>query len=82
MPKKEAIQLFEERKVRSVWDDEREEWFFSVVDVVAVLTGSADSKQYTKKMKARNEILKSKICPILGDKNFQVESYTTQEEKR
>jgi len=44
------------------------------VDVVAVLADSADPKQYIKKMKARNKILKLKICPILGDKNFQVES--------
>ena len=36
MSQKEQIQLFEEKKVRSVWDDEKEEWFFSVVDVVEV----------------------------------------------
>lgn len=68
MTKKEAIQLFEERKVRSVWDDEREEWFFSIVDAVAVLTDSADPKQYIKKMKARDEILKSNwgtICTLI-----------------
>ena len=38
MTKKQAIQLFEERKVRTVWDDEHEKWYFSFVDVVAVLT--------------------------------------------
>ena len=38
MTKKEAIKIFEEKKVRTVWDDETEEWFFSVVDVVAILT--------------------------------------------
>ena len=37
MTKKEAIKIFEEKKVRTVWDDETEEWFFSVVDVVAIL---------------------------------------------
>ena len=40
MTKKEAIKIFEERKVRTVWDNETEEWFFSVVDVVAILTDS------------------------------------------
>ena len=40
MTKKEAIKIFEEKKVRTVWDDETEEWFFSVVDVVAILTDS------------------------------------------
>ena len=56
MTKKEAIQLFEERKVRSIWDDEREEWLFSVIDVVAVLTDSADyttSRKYWNKLKQR-----------------------------
>ena len=51
---KSQLQLFEGRKVRTVWNEEVQEWFFSVVDVVAVLTGSADSKQYIKKMRARD----------------------------
>ena len=46
MNQKEQIQHFEEKKVSTVWDDEKEEWFFSVVDVVEVLTDSADPKQY------------------------------------
>lgn len=57
MTQKEALQLFEERKVRSTWDSEREEWFFSVVDVVAVLTDSADPTGYIKKLKKRDEQL-------------------------
>ena len=48
MTKKQAIQLFQERKVRTVWDDEQENWYFSIVDIVAVLTDSADPKQYKK----------------------------------
>ena len=50
MSQKEQIQLFEEKKVRTVWDDEKEEWFFSVVDVVEVLTDSANPTDYLKKM--------------------------------
>ena len=42
MTKKQTIQLFEEHKVRTVWDDEHEKWYFSFVDVVAVLTESAN----------------------------------------
>ena len=38
MTKRQAIQLFEEKKVRTVWDDEHEKWYFSIVDVVEVLT--------------------------------------------
>lgn len=51
--KKQSIQIFEERKVRTVWDDEREEWFFSVVDVVAALTDSVDPTAYWRKLKQR-----------------------------
>lgn len=42
MGQKEYIKLFEEKKVRSVWDDEKEEWFFSIVDVCGVLTDQPD----------------------------------------
>ena len=49
MTKKQTIQLFEEKKVRTVWDDEQEKWFFCVVDVVEVLTESKDPKGYIKK---------------------------------
>ena len=54
MTKKQRIQLFEEKKVRTVWDDDREEWFFCVVDVIEVLTDSKDPKGYVKKMKQRD----------------------------
>lgn len=57
MTKKEAIQLFEERKVRSVWDDEREEWFFSVIDIIGALTDSVNPTDYFKKMRKRDEEL-------------------------
>ena len=54
MTKKQTIQLFEEKKVRTVWDDEKEKWFFCVVDVVEALTDSKDPKDYIKKMKKRD----------------------------
>ncbi|MDR2672287.1 MAG: Bro-N domain-containing protein [Coriobacteriales bacterium] len=59
------IELFENRRIRTAWDGEKEEWFFSVSDVVAVLTDSADVKQYIKKMRSRDVELNSKwgtIC--------------------
>ena len=49
----EIIKIFGERKIRSAWDDEREEWFFSIVDVVAVLTESLDPQAYWRKLKQR-----------------------------
>ena len=54
MDENDSIQLFEDRKIRTAWDEEREEWYFSVQDVVAVLADSADPKQYIKKMRARD----------------------------
>lgn len=54
MTQKQAIQLFEERKVRTVWDDQTEEWYFSIVDVVSVLTDSVNPTDYIKKMKKRD----------------------------
>ena len=53
MTKKEALKLFEEKKVRTVWDDEREKWYFSIVDVVAVLTESPDPSKYWRVLKTR-----------------------------
>ena len=65
MTQKHQIQLFEEKKVRTVWDDELQEWFFSVADVVEVLTDSVDVKQYIKKMRKRDPELDARwgtIC--------------------
>lgn len=53
MTKKEALQLFEEKKIRSVWDDKEEKWYFSIVDVCAVLTESKDPTAYWRKLKQR-----------------------------
>ena len=54
------IKVFENREVRTVWNADEEEWYFSVVDVVAVLTDSKDPKQYIKKMRSRDSELASK----------------------
>ena len=53
MVKKQAIKLFEEKKVRTVWDDEEEKWYFCVVDVVEVLTDSANPQTYWRVLKNR-----------------------------
>lgn len=54
MTQKHQIQLFEEKRVRTVWNDQEEKWYFSVADVVQVLTDSLDVKQYIKKMRSRD----------------------------
>lgn len=53
MTKKESLQLFEEHKVRTAWDSEQEKWYFSIVDVVAVLTESSNPQTYWRVLKNR-----------------------------
>jgi hypothetical protein len=53
MSKKEAIQLFEDKQVRTAWDAEQEKWYISIVDVIAALTESVDPNAYWRKLKQR-----------------------------
>lgn len=53
MKQKNAIKIFEEKKVRTVWDDETETWYFSIIDVIAALTESIDPRKYWNKLKQR-----------------------------
>ena len=53
MGQSEGIKLFEEKKVRTIWNDVQEKWYFSVVDVVAILTDSATPRNYWKVLKNR-----------------------------
>ena len=53
MTKKQALQLFEQKKVRTIWDEEQEKWYFAIVDVVAVLTDSENPQTYWRVLKNR-----------------------------
>jgi hypothetical protein len=53
MIKETAIKLFEEKQVRSIWDDKQEKWYISIVDVIALLTESSDANAYWRKLKQR-----------------------------
>lgn len=60
------IKLFQDRKIRSVWDETEQQWYFSVVDVVAALTDSVNPTDYLKKMRKRDESLAAYLgtnCP-------------------
>lgn len=57
MSKPTKVVLFKVKSIRSHWDDEQEDWFFSVVDVVAALTDSANPTDYLKKLRKRDDIL-------------------------
>ena len=52
-PQKQSLQIFEDRKIRTVWDDEQEKWYFSIVDTVEILTESKDAAAYWRKLKQR-----------------------------
>ena len=53
MNKKTAIRLFQDKKVRTLWDDDKERWYFSIVDVIAVLTISPNPRKYWSVLKTR-----------------------------
>ena len=64
----QAIKLFETKKVRTAWNDSEEEWYFSIQDIVEILTDSIDVKDYIKKMKRRDPELNfnwGTICPLV-----------------
>ena len=87
MTKKEAIKIFEEKKVRTVWDDETEEWFFSIVDVVSILTESVDGRKYWNKLKQRLKAEGSELVtnchqlklPSSDGKLYKTDVATTQQ---
>jgi hypothetical protein len=59
MANESIIKLFEDKKVRIVWNEQEEKYYFAVADIVQVLTDSADTKQYIKRMRSRDAELDS-----------------------
>ena len=81
MSKESIIKAFEGVNVRIVWDDEQEEYFFSVNDIVEVLTESKDVKQYIKRMRSRDPELNSRwgtICTTTRMRAADGKYYKTQ----
>ena len=87
MTKQQALKLFEEKKVRTVWDDEQEKWYFSIVDVVSILTESTDGRKYWNKLKQRlkeegNETVTNchqlKMQAVDGKMNLKINSKIIQ----
>ena len=73
MTKKETLQLFEERKVRTVWDDQEEKWYFSVVDVVSVLTGTDRPRKYWSDLKKKLKFEGSQLSEKIGQFKMKAE---------
>ncbi len=78
MTKKQSIQIFEEKKVRTVWNEEEEKWYFSVLDVVEVLTDSVNPTDYFKKMRKREP----ELAEYVGTNCPHVEMITPTGKKR
>ena len=74
----DEIKLYENRQIRSVWDEEKEEWYFSVVDVVGVLSESKNPTDYLKKMRKRDE----QLAFYIGTNCPQVEMKSSSGKKR
>lgn len=80
MPHQNKIQLFEQKKVRSVWDDEQEKWFFSIVDVIGILTDSPNPRKYWSVLKTRLKKEGSELttnCSQLKMRSADGKSYLT-----
>ena len=74
----EKVQIFQDNKVRTHWDAENEEWYFSVVDVVGVLTDSINPTDYLKKMRKRDP----ELAAFMGTNCPQVEMMTETGKRR
>jgi DNA-damage-inducible protein D len=62
------IKLFESKNIRSVWNEAEQKWYFSIQDIIQILTDTVDVKDYIKKMKKRDDSLNSNwgtICPLV-----------------
>ncbi len=74
-----AVQLFENKRIRTVWDEEREEWYFSIVDVIAVLTDSETPRRYWSDLKRK---LKAEGAVQLYEKIVQLKMVAPDGKKR
>jgi hypothetical protein len=71
MTKETAIKLFEQKQVRSVWNDEEEKWYFSIIDVIEVLTGSERPRKYWNDLKAKLKKEGSELSEKIGQLKMQ-----------
>lgn len=79
MEQNDNIQLFEDKRIRTAWDEEKEEWYFSIVDVVAVLTDSENSRRYWSDLKRK---LKEEGAGELYEKIVQLKLTAADGKKR
>jgi DNA-damage-inducible protein D len=66
MKQQNAIQIFEDKKVRTLWDAEQEKWYFSIIDVIEILTGSLRPRKYWNALKTKLKAEGSELSQFLG----------------
>ena len=62
-----SIKIFEEKKVRTIWDSEQEKWYFSIIDVIEILTGSPRPRKYWNALKTKLKAEREVSCPRIWD---------------
>ena len=73
MSKDTAIKLFEEKQVRSLWNEEDEKWYISIVDVIEILTGTDRPRKYWSDLKARLKKEGSELSEKIGQLKMPAE---------
>ena len=71
MKRETDIKIFEEKKVRTLWDEEQEKWYFSIIDVIEILTGSPRPRKYWNALKTRLKTEESGLSHNLGQLKMQ-----------
>ncbi len=70
MTKETAIKIFEQKRIRSVWNNEEEKWYFSIIDIVEVLTGTDRPRKYWSDLKAKLIKEGSELSEKIGQLKF------------
>ena len=73
MKKENDIKIFEDKKVRTLWDAEREKWYLSIIDVIEILTGSPRPRKYWNALKTKLKAEGSELSHNLGQLKLQSE---------
>ncbi|HRN42475.1 MAG TPA: hypothetical protein PK649_10455 [Vicingus sp.] len=75
MTKQTAIKLFEDKKVRTSWDEQEEKWYFSIIDVIQVLTQTERPRKYWNDLKSKLEKEGSQLSEKIGQLKMLTEDY-------
>lgn len=73
MKKQDAIKIFEDKKVRTLWDEEQEKWYFSIIDVIEILTDSPRARKYWNALKTKLKVEGSELSQKLGQLKMAAE---------